>query len=390
MAGSSVRPQPNIFETLCWERGTEVTFARHHGVAERKKLVEFGVLFRAGTNVYEGKVRREPGLLSPWPISPRTRGNIGKLEVQDIGHGNRIFVEQGTMDRVRTSTMNALRGEREVRSPIKDKDPPRVPNWCPSQSTNKTGEAWSTGNATMSDASVVQKVKVDVMSADMLISGNVEHRCWRHVESSVEVEEEKNQAFRPSLLPLNPRTTALKTNRVLAGALGLSVWTDIGVGAVYAKIGAEYNGYSFSCKWFSHCQERFPSRGGDESLAYSNIFEYNKSFNFTYPAAIRLNVRASKPISRHRKLTQVPGGFIDELQGGDVATEALKECQAVTTKANIFEVQSAEIFEKASKTCAVEEAVLGHHLAGAGTNGAPGITGGLSRQQLPAPLYHQN
>jgi hypothetical protein len=28
MAGSSVRPQPNIFETLCWERGTEVTFAR--------------------------------------------------------------------------------------------------------------------------------------------------------------------------------------------------------------------------------------------------------------------------------------------------------------------------------------------------------------------------
>jgi hypothetical protein len=95
---------------------------------------------------------------------------------------------------VRTSTMNALRGEREVRSPIKDKDPPRVPNWCPSQSTNKTGEAWSTGNAAMSDALVVQKAKVDAMSADMLISENVEHRCWRHVESSVEVEEEKKWA----------------------------------------------------------------------------------------------------------------------------------------------------------------------------------------------------
>jgi hypothetical protein len=34
---------------------------------------------------------------------------------------------------------------------------------------------------------------------------------------------------------------------------------------------------------------------------------------------------------------------IGELQGGDVAAETLKECQAVTTKANIFEAQSAEV-----------------------------------------------
>jgi hypothetical protein len=41
----------------------------------------------------------------------------------------------------------------------------------------------------------------------------------------------------------------------------------------------------------------------------SGIFKYiqvQQSFNFSYPTAIRLNVGALKPISRHRKLTQVP------------------------------------------------------------------------------------